>query len=201
MKLLFLGPQASGKGTQAEIVSKELGIPHISTGNLLRNAEGEIKEEIDSYINRGKLYPDEKMIEILKIRIDKKDCDYGFILDGFPRNINQANALDRITKIDKVIEIHISDEEAVKRLSNRVTCSKCGAIFNLISNPPKVEGVCDKCQGELKKRDDDEEGAIRERLEIYHRDTEPILDHYDSVKIDGEQSIKKVTEDVLKVLR
>jgi len=201
MRLIFIGPQASGKGTQAKVVSKELGLVHISTGDLCRNASGELKKEIDSYINQGNLFPDEGMIRLLKVRIEEEDCKNGFILDGFPRNLNQANALDEITKIDNVLEIHISDEEAVKRLSGRIGCKNCGEIFNLISKPPKEERLCDNCQSELVVREDDKEEAIRKRLNTYHNETKPILEHYDSIRIDGEQSIEKVSEDVLKVLK
>jgi adenylate kinase len=202
MKLIFVGPQGSGKGTQAKIVSKELGIAHISTGDLLREATGELREEIDSYIVGGNLVPDELILKILKERVAREDCEKGFILDGFPRNMSQAEALDRDMKMDKVIEISISDEESVNRILGRRPCPKCGILWNVRTSPkPKVETICDECGAELVKRDDDNEESLRKRLEIYHNDTEPILEHYDSVRINGEQSIEQVSEDVLKVLR
>ncbi len=202
MKLILIGVQGCGKGTQAKLLSGELGIVHISTGDLLRSATGELKEKIDSYISGGSLFPDELMVEILEERLGEEDCKKGFILDGFPRNLKQVEMLKEITEIDKIIEISISDEESVKRLSGRWNCGKCGAIYNMNTFPrPAEEGKCDKCGSELSQRDDDKEEAIRERLEIYHSETEPILGKYDSVKINGEQSVEKVKEDILNVLK
>jgi len=200
MKLLFIGPQGSGKGTQAKIISSKLGIPHISTGDLVRAATGELRKEIDSYIVKGILYPDEKMLNILKERFEESDCDKGWILDGFPRNMVQAKMLDEITKVDKVIEVFISDEEAVRRLSGRVSCEKCGAGYNNVTMPPKEHGVCDKCGGKLVQREDDNEEAIKRRLETYHRDTEALLKHYNAVRVNGEQSVEDVSKDILEVL-
>ena len=197
MKLIFVGPQGSGKGTQAKLLAEKLRLVHISAGDLLRGATGELKEEIEALINKGKMVSNELMIKILKEKLEGVD---GFILDGFPRNLAQAEELERITPIDKVIEISISDEESVRRLGGRLNCRKCGAIFNSVTDKPKEEGKCDKCGGELYQRNDDKEEAIRERLKIYHTETEPILEKYDSVKIDGEQSIEKVKEDILRVL-
>lgn len=198
MNLIFVGPQASGKGTQGKIVAEKLGLCHISMGDLLRNVED---ENIKQILASGKLVPVELTIKLLNERISKDDFKKGFILDGFPRSLEQAKELDKITRIDQVVEISISDEEAVRRLSGRLTCSKCGAIFNEITNPrPKISGICDKCNGKLYKRADDNESAIRKRLEIYHKETEPILKHYPSVRINGEQSIEKVSEDVLDIL-
>ena len=200
MKLLFVGVQGSGKGTQAKIVSEKLGIPHISTGDLLRGAFGELKNEIDSYIAVGKLVPDELMLRVLQDRLSLNDCVGGFILDGYPRNMAQAKKLDEIISIDKVIEIVISDEEALVRAIYRVTCSKCGEGYNTKTNPPKRAGVCDKCNGVLTKRADDNEQAMLKRIGIYHKETEPILLHYKSVKINGGQKIDRVTEDILRAL-
>lgn len=199
MNIIFIGIQGSGKGTQAKIISEKLKIPHISTGDLLRSAQGELKQEIDSYMLQGKLIPDELMLKILKETLDK--ADNGFILDGFPRNIEQAKALDKITRIDKAIEIVISDEEALKRLSGRRNCENCKANYNIYTAPkPKQEGVCDYCQGKLVQRKDDNEEAIKKRLEVYHKETEPILNHYKSIKINGEQDIEKVTYDIKKAI-
>jgi adenylate kinase len=200
MKLIFLGPQGSGKGTQAEVISEKLGLCHVSTGDLLRSATGKLKELIESYTLKGQLAPADIVIKIIKEKLSKEECQKGFILDGFPRNIEQAKELDKITKIDKAVEIWISDEEAVKRLSSRLNCRKCGSVFNLITNPPKKKGICDKCQGELFVREDDKPEAIRKRLEIYHKETEPLLKHYPFVKINGKQLIQKVTENILKSL-
>ena len=141
------------------------------------------------------------MLEILKKRLRGPDCSRGFILDGFPRNLRQAEMLDSITNIDKIIEIHISDEEAVRRLSGRRTCEKCGTGWNLVTIPPKNPEKCDKCEGRLIQREDDKEDAIRTRLGIYHSETEPILTKYGSVMINGEQSVEKVFADILQALR
>lgn len=202
VKIIFIGPQGSGKGTQAKIISEELNIPHISTGDLFRNMEGKLKEEVDSIINQGQLVPDELTVKILKERISKSDCKDGFILDGYPRNLNQAKLLDSITKIDKVIEIDINDELAIERISSRLSCKKCGAVFNTITNPPKKQNICDKCQTELYRRADDNPEAIRKRLETYHKETEPILKKYKNVlvKIDGAQEIDKISEEIIKSL-
>ena len=200
MKLIFIGPQGCGKGTQAQIVSNKLEICHISTGDLLRGVKGDLKKEIDSYILNGKLVPDEIIIKVLKQRIEKKDCEKGFILDGFPRNKEQAEDLDKIMKIDKIILIDISDKETIKRLSGRLNCKKCGAVFNVNTNPSKKQGKCDYCNEELFVRDDDKPEAIKKRLEVYHKETEPILKHYKFVKVNGEEPIEKVTKNILGAL-
>lgn len=201
MNILFAGPQGSGKGTQAKIIAEKLKIPHVSSGDLLRNAPAELKEEVDSYINRGHLVPDELMLKILNKRIAEGDCKNGFILDGFPRNLAQAGELDKIVKIENVFNIDISDAEAVKRLTGRLNCKKCGAIYNSLTSPPKKNKICDKCGAELFQRADDKEDAIRKRLEVYHQETKPLLKHYNTVKINGEQSIEKVTEDIQKAIK
>lgn len=201
MIILLIGPQGSGKGTQAQIISTKLGIPHVSTGDILRsNTNKEFRKEIDSYINQGRLVPNELILKILRHRILEKDCKKGFILDGFPRTLEQARALDKILKIDKVIEISIPDEESIRRLSGRMTCKKCNAVYNTLSSSPKIKNICDKCGGVLYQRADDNEESIKKRLEIYHKETEPILKHYSSVKINGNQKIDKVNEDILKAL-
>jgi len=196
MKVIFIGPQGSGKGTQAKIIADKQNICHISTGDLLRES-GSLKQETDLYMQEGKLVPDELIIKILKQKIQQPECEKGFILDGFPRNLSQAETLDSITNIDKVIEISISDTEAIKRISGRRNCKNCGAIYNIYTSPkPSQENICDKCGGELLQRADDTEEAVKKRLEIYHKETEPILGKYDSIKINGEQPIEKVSEDI-----
>lgn len=203
MKLILMGPQGSGKGTHAEIISKKLNIAHISTGDLFRSASGSLKEEIDSYINSGKLVPDELTIKILKEKLSKKECKNGFILDGFPRNLSQAKALDSITSIDKVVVILISDKESIKRISSRLSCSKCGKVFNILTNPPKKENVCDICSSQLTKRKDDSEESLKKRLEIYHKETEKVISYYPKekiVEINGERSIGAVEKDILSAL-
>jgi len=201
MKLIFVGPQGCGKGTQAKVVAENLDVCHISTGDLLRAVEGDLKTEIKSYTDDGRLVPDELIVRILKERVLKDDCENGFILDGFPRNVAQADELDKIMDVDKVIEIVISDDESVRRIGGRRNCGGCGAIWNVNTLPkPTDETKCDKCGGDLIQRVDDNEESLRKRLEIYHNDTESILEKYESVKVDGEQSIEKVSEDVLKAL-
>jgi len=200
MRIVFLGPQGSGKGTQAKIISEILNVPHISTGDLLRNVEGELKTKVDEYILGGRLVPDELISEILKERILKPDCKKGFILDGFPRNLKQADKLENSNEIDKYFEIFIDDEEAVKRLSGRRTCDNCQAIYNINTVQPLADGKCDKCNGDLFQREDDKAEAIKKRLEIYHNETEPIIGKYDVIKIDGDQKIERVTHDILDFL-
>lgn len=205
MKLIFIGPQGSGKGTQGKIVSKKLGLAHISTGDLIRETKGELRKEINSYINKGKLVPDSLILEILKQRIKKEDCSRGFILDGFPRNLEQAKELEKLIKINAVIEINISDKEAIKRVSGRYSCESCGKGYNYVipSLKPRQKGICDECEGKLVQRQDDYPKAIQKRLEIYHQKTKPLLNYYKSIedvkvlKINGEQDIKKVSEDIL----
>jgi len=207
MKLIFVGPQGCGKGTQAKVVAEKMGLCHISTGDALREMTEdrgqvtEIGKEIKSYTDEGRLVPDELIVRILKERVEQPDCEKGFILDGFPRNVVQAEELDKIMDVDKVIEIAISDDESVRRIGGRRNCGGCGAIWNVNTSPKSaVDGKCDKCGGELTQRADDNEEALRKRLAVYHNDTEPILEKYDSVRIDGEQSIEKVSEDLLKAL-
>ncbi len=204
MKLIFIGPQGSGKGTQAKILSEKLNIPHISTGDLLRDAQEELKEKLHEYMNSGQLVPDELIAKILKKRLEEQDTKEGFILDGFPRNINQTELLKPITEIDKVIEITLSDEEAVKRISGRITCKECKAGYNTLTAPkPQQPNICDKCQGKLIRRNDDTEEAVKKRLEIYHQETEPILEEYkeQSLKINGEQAIEKIAENIDQALK
>ena len=202
MKLIFMGPQGSGKGTQAKIISKELGICHISTGDLLRDAKGDLKEKVDVFVNKGNLVPDKLMLEVLNERMEKLDCKKGFILDGFPRNLKQADMLDTIIDIDKVVLINISDKKAIERLGGRLNCKKCGAVFNINTSIPKQEGKCDYCGDELYIRDDDKPEAIKKRLEIYHNNTEPILEKYKDklIEVDGAQEIEIVRQGILEGL-
>ena len=207
MKLIFVGAQGCGKGTQAKIVAERLGLCHISSGDALRKVTGNgsqvtgLGAEVKSYMDDGKLVPDELIVRILKERIAEADCEKGFILDGFPRNLSQALELDKITEIDKVIEIFISDELSVRRISGRMGCEDCGAIYNVNGTPkPVIEGKCDKCGGELLQRADDNESALRERLKVYHEETMKVLEHYGAVRVDGEQDIERVTRAVLEAI-
>jgi adenylate kinase len=201
MKLIFVGPQGSGKGTQAKKVAKKFGLCHISVGDLLRGTEGEMKKKIDVVMNKGELVPNEFVEKLLLEKISNNECKKGYILDGYPRDESQLDFCEKNFEIDKVIEISISDDEAVRRICGRRVCLKCGAIYNVVTSLfPKVEGICDKCGAELVQRKDDNEEALRERLKIYHEKTIKIFKSYDSVKIDGSKSIEKVFEDIIKVL-
>jgi len=201
MKLIFVGPQGSGKGTQAKRIAKKMGLCHISMGDLLRDVKGDLKKEVDEIMEKGRMVSDEITERLLREKLSGSECENGFILDGFPRNVGQVEILKSVSDIDKAVEIVISDEESVRRISGRRTCSKCGAIFNVNSCRPVVEGVCDRCGGELVQRKDDNEDALRERLKVYHEETEKILKFYDVARVDGEGSIEKVEGEILEILK
>lgn len=182
MKLILLGAPGAGKGTQAEVLCKKLGIPTISTGNILRAA---IKDgtptglKAKSYIDAGALVPDEVIIGIINERLAQADCQNGYILDGVPRTIAQAEALEAAgIRFDCVLDIEVSDEEIVSRMSGRRACTDCGATYHVKAAPPKVEGVCDACGGKLVQRDDDKPETVQDRLRVYHAQTEPLKDFY-----------------------
>lgn len=208
MNLILVGPPGAGKGTQGEILSKRLGIDTISTGVMLRTAikeQTEVGKIAEQYINDGKLVPDDVIVSIVKERLSKPDCAKGFILDGFPRTTAQAEALTESgVKIDKVLSIEVEDEAIIDRLSSRRECSKCGAPYNIIFNKPQTEGVCDKCGGELILRADDNPETIKNRLDVYHAQTEPIKAYYEKlgllVKAKGESELKDTTANVCKAL-
>ena len=182
MKLILLGAPGAGKGTQADILSKKLNIPTISTGNMLRAAISngtKVGLEAKSYMDKGALVPDSVIIGIVKERLAESDCANGFILDGMPRTIPQAEALrDNGIGFDAVVSLEISDDEIVERMSGRRVCPKCGATFHVVSNPPKKEGICDACGAELIIRPDDAPETVRARLETYHEQTEPLKQFY-----------------------
>ena len=182
MKLILLGAPGAGKGTQAEILCKKLGIPTISTGNILRAA---IKDgtptglKAKSYIDAGTLVPDEVIIGIVDERLAQDDCKNGYILDGVPRTIAQAEALEKAgIGFDAVVSIEISEEEILRRMNGRRVCEACGSSYNVVSIPPRVEGICDNCGGKLIQRKDDTPETVRERLKVYHTETEPLVDFY-----------------------
>ena len=182
MKLILLGAPGAGKGTQAEVLCRKLGIPSISTGNILRAA---IKDgtptglKAKSYIDAGALVPDEVIIGIVDERLAQDDCKNGYILDGVPRTIAQAEALEKAGIIfDAVVSIEISEEEILRRMSGRRVCGACGASYNVDFVPPRVEGICDNCGGKLIQRKDDTPETVRERLKVYHTETEPLVDFY-----------------------
>lgn len=184
MRLILLGAPGAGKGTQAEILSRILNVPTISTGNILRAAIRDgtpVGLKAEAFINAGKLVPDEVIIAIIKERLAEPDCANGYILDGVPRTIPQAEAMEQMgIAIDCALSIEIADDVIVQRMSGRRTCRDCSATFHIVSNPPKAEGVCDFCGGELNIRKDDAEDTVRARLETYHRDTEPLKAFYEA---------------------
>jgi len=212
MNLILLGAPGAGKGTQAKAIVEKYGIPQISTGDMLREAVAkgtELGKKAKEYMDKGELVPDEVVIGIVRDRLQEKDTEKGFILDGFPRTIKQAEALDEMLSelkkdIDAVINVAVPEEEVVKRIVNRRSCKNCGAVYHLIYKPPKEEGKCDKCGGELYLRDDDKEETVRERFSVYRAQTEPLIEYYSKkglVKnIDGTKSIDEVTADIMKVL-
>ena len=208
MKLIFLGAPGAGKGTQAEIIAGKLNIPTISTGNIIREALAngtEMGLKAKSFIEAGKLVPDDVVIGIIKERLANEDCNNGFILDGFPRTIPQAEALDNMgIIIDKVVDIDVPDENIVNRMSGRRVCKACGSSYHIENKKPKVEGVCDACGGELQIRKDDAPETVLDRLNVYHEQTEPLKDFYAKCgklrSVPGTAPITEITEAILKVL-
>lgn len=181
MRLVFLGPPGAGKGTLAALLAARIGIPHVSTGDIFRDAikgETELGRRVKSIVGRGDLVPDELTVSLVRERLAQPDADKGYILDGFPRTIPQAEALAGFQRLDAVVNFAISDEAIVKRLSGRRVCRACGAIYHVENMPSKVEGVCDRCGGQTSIRDDDRIESIRNRLEVYRRQTEPLIDYY-----------------------
>ena len=185
-KIIFLGAPGAGKGTYAKILKEEYKIPHISVGDLLREAlskETPIRVQAKEYMLNGQLVPDEIVLELLKERLSQDDTKEGLILDGFPRNIKQAEMLNEISDISKVLNFDVSDEVVLKRLSGRETCKDCGAIFNKHKLPSKEIGICDHCQGELIQREDDKEETILQRLNTYKKQTKPLEEFYNNLGI------------------
>ena len=208
MKLILLGAPGAGKGTQAEIISEKYDIPAVSTGNMVRAAlknGTEMGLKAKSYIDAGALVPDEVVIGIIKERLGEPDCKNGFILDGFPRTIPQAQALDEMGfGIDAALSIEVSDEEIVKRMSGRRVCEKCGASYHTEFKKPAVEGVCNSCSGALVIRKDDEPETVLNRLKVYHDQTEPLKSYYAAagklITVEGQDKVEDTTSLVLKAL-
>lgn len=209
MKLIFLGAPGAGKGTQAEFVCKEFNIPSISTGNILREAiaaKTELGLKAKSYMDGGNLVPDDVVISIIAERLKADDCKGGFLLDGFPRTIPQAEALDAMgICMDKVVSIEVPDEAIVDRMSGRRVCLKCGATYHVVNKKPAKDGICDNCGNELVIRADDKPETVLSRLQTYHEQTEPLKDFYKSkgclVTVDGTGSVNEITQLILAQLR
>lgn len=202
MRILLIGPQGSGKGTQAKLVAERHKIPNISTGDIFRDASAlrtDLGMKAEAYMKKGHLVPDEIVTSLVKERVRQKDCRDGFVLDGFPRNISQAKALDKITNLDKVFVLKLSDDLAIKRLSQRRQCKKCKSVYGGIIATRK-KGICDKCHGKLYQREDDKPAAIRKRLSIYHKETEPLVDYYKKKGIvhliNANQPVEKIAAEI-----
>lgn len=212
MRIIFLGPPGAGKGTQAKMLIERYGIPQISTGDILRAAVKEgtpMGKKAKEYMDAGKLVPDEVVIGIMQDRLKESDCERGFILDGFPRTVAQAEALEKMLEelkmpIDKVLALEVPDEVLLERLTGRRTCKSCGQMYHIKFDPPKGGKNCDKCGGELFQRDDDKEETIKNRLTVYHAQTAPLLDFYGKkgmvVKIDGTKAPDEIFTSLIKVL-
>ena len=199
MKLVVFGPPSAGKGTQAQKLSKQYGIPQVATGDLLRKAVADktpLGLKIKSYLDQGKLGPDEVIVQLIKERVAKPDCKNGFLLDGFPRTMGQAKELERMTDIDLVLGIVVDFESLVERAVGRRTCPKCSAVYHIKFNPPMNEGICEKCGSKLIQRDDDKEETVRNRLKVYQEQTAPLVEYYRKkgklVDIDGSGGIDAV---------
>ncbi len=212
MKIIMLGAPGAGKGTQAKRIAEQYGIPHVSTGDIFR---ANIKEqtplgmEAKSYMDKGELVPDELTVKILLDRVAKDDCKSGYVLDGYPRTIPQAEVLDKAVeelgeKIDYAVNVDVPDENIINRMGGRRACLKCGATYHVQYMPPKTEGICDKCQSELVIRDDDKPETVKNRLSVYHEQTAPLIDYYSNKGIlktvDGTKDVDEVFSDIKKIL-
>jgi len=210
--IIFVGAPGAGKGTQASVVARKLNLVHISSGDLFRQAleQGtELGKQAKAYMEKGVLVPDEITIQMVMERLSAPDCQNGVILDGFPRNLLQAEALDSALDeqgktIDKVVYIWVSEEELIKRLGGRRLCRQCQAVYNMINSPPKAEGICDKCGGELYQRPDDKPETVKKRLDVYFAETAPLIDYYRRqdklLETEGEGSVEEVTRKIVSAL-
>ncbi len=208
MNIVLLGPPGAGKGTVAALLKKELGVPHISTGDIFReNIKGgtELGRKVEAILASGALVPDEVTIEMVKDRLAKDDTASGYILDGFPRTIGQAEALDAMDTIDCVLNFVLSSEEIIKRLSGRRLCKSTGRIYHIVSNPPKVEGIDDETGEPLIQRDDDKPEAIKHRLEVYEAQTAPLIDYYrkkgNLIDVDSSPSPETIVKAIMKEIK
>ena len=212
MNVLLMGPPGAGKGTQADFIKARYPIPHISTGDMFREAVSkgtDLGKEAKKYMDSGNLVPDEVTIGIVEERLAEDDCEQGFLLDGFPRTVKQAEALDQVLarmgkKVQAAIDIYVPEDVLVERISGRVSCKDCKAVYHLTFNPPAKAGICDKCGGELIQRSDDQGEAVKKRLEVYAEQTNPLIEYYQKQGalngIDGNRSSKEVFADIKKVM-
>ena len=212
LRTILLGPPGAGKGTQAVNIVDKYGVPHISTGDIFRanNKNGtELGKRAQEYMNRGELVPDDLVIEIATTRLLEDDCKNGFLLDGFPRTVYQAEKLDEFlaahgSKIDKVLDIAVEKEELITRLTGRRVCKACGASYHVVNIPPKTEGICDRCGGELIQRADDTIETVANRIDVYEKQTKPLVDYYEKAgniaHIDGATGLDNVFADIVKAL-
>lgn len=210
--IVLLGAPGAGKGTQAQFINEKLGLPHISSGDIFRENlknQTELGKLADGYIKVGQLVPDEITIKMIKERLTQPDCVNGAILDGFPRTPQQADALERMlnefgARVECVVYISVADEVLIERLSGRWICRAQGHVYHVLYNPPKVPGICDMDGSELYQRDDDKVETVKQRITVYHQQTQPLIDYYKNkgllVEIDGNQSIEKIGADIMKVL-
>ena len=213
MKIIMLGAPGAGKGTQADKICEKYGIPHISTGDIFRaniKNNTELGRKAKSYMDQGLLVPDELTCDLVADRIKNEDCKNGYVLDGFPRTIPQAKALDKVladmgTQIDYAINVEVPDENIINRMSGRRACPGCGATYHIVHIPTKVEGICDKCGGQLVLRDDDKPETVKKRLDVYHEQTQPLIDFYHAkdvlFEVDGTQDMAKVFADIVELLK
>ena len=212
MKIIMLGAPGAGKGTQAQMIADKYGIPHVSTGDIFReNVKNgtELGMEAKKYMDQGALVPDELTVRILLDRVAKDDCKNGYLLDGFPRNIPQANVLDEALsklgdKIDYAINVEVPDDNIIRRMSGRRACLACGATYHIEHVPPKKEGICDKCGNAVVLRDDDQPETVQKRLSVYHEQTQPLIDYYNSrgilKPVDGTRPMDDVFADIIAIL-
>lgn len=212
MKIIMLGAPGAGKGTQAKMIADKYSIPHISTGDIFRaNIKNgtELGKKAKTYMDQGLLVPDELVVDLVVDRVGQEDCSNGYVLDGFPRTIPQAESLDVAleklgSKVDYAINVEVPDENIVRRMSGRRACVACGATYHIVHIPTKVEGICDRCGSELILRDDDKPETVKKRLAVYHEQTQPLIDYYNDkkvlVEVDGTKDMNDVFTDIVKIL-